>query len=901
MIELYLANNTNYDNNGNITLTPIDCKIDIKMNDAWQLTLVHPLDDQRRYMLVEEGAVLKVNSFNGKQLFRIDKVEKSESQIQAYASPIFLDALNDCFLLDVRPTMVNGQTALNKILAPNSKYKGSSDIIKMATAYYVNKNAVEAINGNDENAFTQRWGGQIVYDNFRIVINNRAGDDYGVYIKYGRNLLGVKETISRDSVITRIIPKAYNGYMLDGNKPWVDSPIINSYPIVYTKVVEFDDVKMQEDAGEDEVGFTKLSDLRAELVKRSKAMFSEENVDRETVTMEANIALLENTEQYKEFKNIEKISLGDTVHLEHYKLGITTTAQCIGMTYNCLRDRAESVTLGEFQPSFFSETSLTNHKINTAIRNDGSVVAEKIQGVIDAVTTQFKAQNTIAKKQAERAILFEDLDPNSATYGAMSLGTLGWQIANERTEDGRDWKWRTAANANGVYSDAIFGLVIKGVEIEADRGKIGAFVIDNGQIVQQGGLFADYVGPYRAYRTFIQPAYYDKEAGTAGHTWSFSVQAANVENGVIGTYSGKWVVEACGDTYQNATATHNGDIIINNSYSLKTNRVNDYTGKSLIGVINGATVVGVNNQNRDTNIFTTQENAVNICFGTVSSSFTFIKGSSDYQLQVPTNLSLFAGDSDGLIYLGGNCSISGNLKINRINDSSGKNLIGVISGNTVVGLGDQERNTNIYTHPDYVINMIFGTASSYFRFLKGSDNYQIQVPTNLSLFANTGKGNIYLGGSCSTGGNCSVNGNFKTYGDLKLKFRATSGTIPLVVNSSGIITTSSSSRRYKENITEKISEELDYMKVLDIPVCEYNYKPEHKDKELVAGKQIGLIAEDVQKYFPNASILDEEGQAENWQDRIILSALLGVCKQQQQDIDELKERTTILENKTGER
>lgn len=220
----------------------------------------------------------------------------------------------------------------------------------------------------------------------------------------------------------------------------------------------------------------------------------------------------------------------------------------------------------------------------------------------------------------------------------------------------------------------------------------------------------------------------------------------------------------------------------------------------------------------------------------------------------------------------------GVVRLSRITDINGKNLIGAFNGNTIVGLGDQNRNTNIYTDPKYAVNMCFGTASSYFTFTKGSSDYQIQVPTNLSLFANNNKGLIYIGGN------------------LELNFHAISGAIPLYVNSSGVVTASSSSRRYKENITENIRAELDYMKVLDIPVCEYNYKSEHKDKELVAGKQIGLIAEDVQKYFPNASILDKEGQAENWQDRIILSALLGVCKQQQQDIIELKERIIALEN-----
>ena len=45
-------------------------------------------------------------------------------------------------------------------------------------------------------------------------------------------------------------------------------------------------------------------------------------------------------------------------------------------------------------------------------------------------------RSSIAKKQEVRAILFEDLDPDSPTFGAMCLGTLGFEIAGERTADG---------------------------------------------------------------------------------------------------------------------------------------------------------------------------------------------------------------------------------------------------------------------------------------------------------------------------------------------------------------------------------------------------------------------------------------------------------------------------------
>ena len=42
--------------------------------------------------------------------------------MSAELTPIFLDAKEDCFLLDVRPTEKNGQDALDIMTAPNKMY-----------------------------------------------------------------------------------------------------------------------------------------------------------------------------------------------------------------------------------------------------------------------------------------------------------------------------------------------------------------------------------------------------------------------------------------------------------------------------------------------------------------------------------------------------------------------------------------------------------------------------------------------------------------------------------------------------------------------------------------------------------------------------------------------------------
>ena len=494
MIQIYSPQNTDFNNNGNIVLFPTECTMTANLNADWVLSLKHIIDEQGRWKFIVDGAVIKAPSFNDDQLFRIYNVELNETEIIAMAYPIFLDACNDTFLLDVRPTLVNGQTALNQILK-GTKYTGSSNIIKTATAYYQNQNAISAINGDIDQSFINRWGGQIIYDNFNIIINQQAGGDYGVTLRYGKNILGMTQKIDRSNLCTRIVPQAYNGYMLTGNEPWVDSPLINNYPVAYTRVVKFEDVKLTQDAQDDEESFPTLAALRQELVRKSKLMFSEENIDKEEITLDIDVELLENVSEYSSFAQLEKISLGDTAVCLNEKLGISVKTQAISITYDCIKEKTQSVILGSFQPNYFTNNTLSVEKATTDIKNtenlvnnnlelirqitnsDGTINAEKVQGILNAVNVQLKSQITASEKQNIRAVLFEDLDPASELYGALSIGTLGIQIAKTRTPDGRDWEWKTAITANGVVSDELVGQYIRGIAIEADKGNIAGFEI----------------------------------------------------------------------------------------------------------------------------------------------------------------------------------------------------------------------------------------------------------------------------------------------------------------------------------------------------------------------------------------------------------------------------------------
>lgn len=482
MIQIYNPDNKNFDQNGDMTLFPSSAIVHPIMNKSWEATMEHPIDKEGRWKYIQEDAVVKMPSFNGEQLFRIKKKEKSDSGIVAEMQPIFMDAKDDCFLLDVRPTDKTGQEALDLMTAPNKKYKAESDITLISTSYYQTKNLIEAINGDDENSFVNRWGGEILFDNYKVIINERAGGDYGVEILYGKNISedGISEEIDMRDVVTRIVPKAYNGHMIAGDQPWVDSPIIDKYPTIRFGVMTFEDVKMREDAQDGDDGIIicdTQEELEDALKKKCEEQF-EEGLDKPKVTISVDMILLENTDLYQDVKELEKVSFGDDVHCRHSKLDIVSDARVIEMEWDCIKQVVSSVVLGDFQYDYIDDAESIFNRVEKAIRADGSVIGQQVQGIINGVKAQLKAQSSIAQKSKVRAVLFEDLDPESPTYGAMCLGTMGFEIASKRTADGRDWDWTTFGTGAGFYAD----FIVAGTML-ADRIKGGTLILggkDNG-------------------------------------------------------------------------------------------------------------------------------------------------------------------------------------------------------------------------------------------------------------------------------------------------------------------------------------------------------------------------------------------------------------------------------------
>lgn len=175
----------------------------------------------------------------------------------------------------------------------------------------------------------------------------------------------------------------------------------------------------------------------------------------------------------------------------------------------------------------------------------------------------------------------------------------------------------------------------------------------------------------------------------------------------------------------------------------------------------------------------------------------------------------------------------------------------------------------------------------------GSDGNIFEIfntASNSTIFYINGSGKLYVGGNSKFERDASFEYVYFNQG-MNLSFLSAGS---LYVNSNGSVYSSSSSKRYKENVTDELPAELNPKALYDLPVVAFNYKDEFADKSLIDGTQIGLIAEDVAEIFPNAAIYNKEGEVENWQERIMIPAMLKLIQEQKSELDSLKEEIAQL-------
>ena len=457
MINLYDGKTTkgNFNNNGLVVLSDcISCKIIEELNGMYSLDIEYPIDEQGKWKYLLENNIIKVDG----QLFRIFYKQKKLTSIFISARHIFYD-LKDNLLEDVRPMELSGAGALDWILT-RTQYKhpftSTSDVQTVATRYFIRKNVVEAIMGQE--GIINTWNGELVRDNFLIELMQNRGLDRGVLVAYGKNIQGIEETLDIDSIGTRLMPKGNNELLL--TEKYIDSKYINNYPHPKIKVVEFNDIGVNDETGITlEMAETQLREACNQYLLTSKC-------DVPNFNYKIDFLELSKTKEYKNYAVLERVYLGDTVTIKHSKLNINLKAKVIKTTKNILTDRIEKIELGSFKANL--ATSINNSI--QAIKKEVVQVKSDYRKAIDNATsliTGSKGGNVVirqneAGKPTEILIMDTDNMMTAKNVWRWNLGGFG------HSSTGANGPFDTAITQDGsIVGKFITALEISGEQITA--------------------------------------------------------------------------------------------------------------------------------------------------------------------------------------------------------------------------------------------------------------------------------------------------------------------------------------------------------------------------------------------------------------------------------------------------
>lgn len=318
--------------------------IEEERNGLFELSFIMlNTDSLFNYVKEENIVVVNANDTLLNQKFRIYMTRKlMNNRVEVYARHISFDLMYD-YIDNVSFANQSCEYALNQLFRSSNfskHYKGYSDIVNAQDYSMSMANVLEAIGGKKGSIIdTFGTGAEILRDNENIHVLNKRGYDNEVTIEYKKNLTGFELEEDTTDLVTRISPYAkYNDSETNEEiivkADYVDSTLIANYSHPYIKSIDYSDK-----FGDGEIPtVSKLQDLARKEYKNNKVDIPKQNFKIEFMPLSKCVG-------YEGLK--DKISLCDTVTIIDTRYNIKTQSKVIKTVFNVLKNRYESMELGE--------------------------------------------------------------------------------------------------------------------------------------------------------------------------------------------------------------------------------------------------------------------------------------------------------------------------------------------------------------------------------------------------------------------------------------------------------------------------------------------------------------------------------------------------------------------------
>lgn len=416
-----------------------DPRVSQVINGDWSLSFDHPLDD--RLVL---GGLVQADG----QLYRIHELERvltREGPLLTVRALHLMYDLRDRLIVNIEtaeltPGGINQRTALQQVLNDTAFTDGIVDTdILVDYLDILQKDAMWAL----KEQVLRFWGGELQPDNWAINLRKQLGADRGVHLRYGKNITGVRLQESLDGVITRLHVKGYkdaNFESINEGKDFIDSPLLGAYPTIREGLVTFQD-----------------DDLPEDLLSKGQAYLT--TVDKPRIKLTVDLAKVRTSDQYRFYKDLETVELGDMVTVYNPVLQIDIQARVQRREFDPVTGENERVELGNDDRSLYSAIASARQAaevVRMITDRKGRIRGELLGGVVDLLTTQLMASGSYSNAQVlkNKGMLLENTNGDSPDFGALYLGPGILAVADTKDSAG-SWVWRTFGTGQGFSADEI--------------------------------------------------------------------------------------------------------------------------------------------------------------------------------------------------------------------------------------------------------------------------------------------------------------------------------------------------------------------------------------------------------------------------------------------------------------
>ena len=480
---LYDPLETQFDSNGIGLLTDaISCIVEEERNGSFELTLQYPQEGRLAKYITEDAVIkAKPNDKDGDQLFRIYKSGKPIGGVNTYYAEHISYELNMNPVCRPRISGKNAQEAIAQLLEEaviENNYTAWSDITTRNSTQIDDVLSVRNILGGTEGSILDVWGGEYQFDNFTVKLHKSRGSDTGATIRYGKNLISAEQERNIGDVITAIFPYCYytpekeegateepDPVFVSLPEKFINTPNAGKYARLKCAPMDFSD--------EFEDGVI----VSEEMLRKVAKAYTESGIDEPKISIKATFQNLKKTKDYENIQALETIGICDTVTVMIEKLGIEVKAKIIKYSYDSIKERFDSVEIGE------PKTNLTK-----------------------AITAAQKEQKEQIVKSATRAeIIQKRIEQTIKDVTAAITGNSGGHVLLYPAENPQEiyimdtdstataknvWRWNLAGlghSSNGIGGPFETAITAAG-QIVADFVAVGKL---NGALIEAGTINAE--------------------------------------------------------------------------------------------------------------------------------------------------------------------------------------------------------------------------------------------------------------------------------------------------------------------------------------------------------------------------------------------------------------------------